>query len=292
MLASILLGVSKGAIITEGFVEALGLKGSLYTLRKGMENRPHPTLLEPMFHIHVEELEEPVYLERQYLYDHQFTIKPTYGAGEKILLWVHRTWRRRNEIEEEELQPLLVATDLFMLKDPREFLRFRLFLRSKRILDVQARDFLSKNAERFCEIAKQPKGLHLICGCLGNISEWPDPENGFRRRAGDEHTLEGLAKTYSAAIVAVRSIPALPKVLLTCDPEQRLNIFRLMCFAEDPEEGANSLMVFLRDLGQETGVERIIRETSHINTGHDLSRSLESLRTFLALPVAMAHKDH
>jgi hypothetical protein len=276
--------MAKGAVITSQFVEALGLGSALYTLTRPMENKHHEVLLEPMFHIEVEGLPETVYLERQYLFDNQFAIKPSYGVGEQILLWTRRAVRyRNNDPKLAEARPLL-ASDLFMLKDPREFLRFRMFLKSKRILDSQARDFLARNHERFGDLAANQAGLEQVFDCLGAISEWPDPENGFRKRRDDDSTLEGLAKTFSQALLAVRGTKGLVPALLARDPETRLNVFQLLCFTEDPN-GAESLMIFLRDLGTASRVDSIILKTSKISSGPDLSRALESLRSFLSLPV-------
>jgi hypothetical protein len=276
--------MSKGSVINPAFVQALGLAPALHTLTKAIENRPHPTLLEPMFHLHVEEVAEPVYLERQYLYDHQFTIRSSYGAGQKVLLWMRRTWRRRSDHADEEPISLLLASDLFLMDDSREFLRFRLFLRSQRIRDAQARDFLAKHAHDFPTLSQSPEGLARICACLGSIAEWPDPENGFRRRSDGDHTLEGLAKTYSRPLAAVRGANAFPRTLLTRSPEERANIFRIMCFVEDPERGAPALLLFLRDLGQLSHSETLVRLTAGPNGGAELQRAFDGVRLWLGQP--------
>lgn len=276
--------MAKGAVISKKFVEALGLSGSMYTLKKPLENRAHEILMEPMIHIEVEELPETVLVDRQYLYEHQFSIKPSYGAGEKILLWVRRETRHRNNDTNEKEAHLLLASDCFLMEDPREFLRFRMFLKSKKILDTQARDFLAKNAEKFPEMAETDDGLNRILNCLGNISEWPDPENSFRKKTGNDNSLEGLAKQYSEPLAKVRKHKSFIAGLFRCDPEQRVNAYRLICFVVD-EEDANSLMVFIRDMGQKSGIESVIRATGGIKSGPELARGLEAVRRFLALPI-------
>lgn len=257
------------------------MRHQLLTLTKAMSNKPHETLLEPMFHIYTKEIEDTIYLERQYLYDHQISIKPSYAAGEKILAWTYRSIRYRNNDTNQEPVMVLFASDLFLMNDPREFLRFRTFLKSKRILDAQSRDFLGKNHEKFPQLCESPDGLSAILDCLSNLSDWPDPENGFKKRNGTEHTLEGVAKDFSEAIVAVRRAKMLPDALLKRKPIERLNIFRVMSFAEDPEEGPKGLMIFLRDLGAATKDQAVMRATSRIGSGGELSKGLESVRRYL-----------
>ena len=269
------------AVLNEAFVEALGMRHQLLTLTKAMSNKPHETLLEPMFHIYTKEIEETVYLERQYLYDHQISIKPSYAAGEKILAWTYRSVRHRNNDPSTDPVMVLFASDLFLMNDHREFLRFRTFLKSKRILDAQSRDFLGKNHEKFGQLAESPDGLNAILDCLSNLSDWPDPENGFKKRNGSEHTLEGVAKDYSQAIVAVRKAKMLPDALLKRKPLERMNIFRIMSFAEDPEDGPKGLMLFLRDVGAATQDQDVMRATSKIASGGELSKGLESVRRYL-----------
>ena len=35
-------------------------------------------------------------------------------------------------------------------------------------------------------------GMRQILNCLGNIAEWPDPENGFRRNSAADSALRAL----------------------------------------------------------------------------------------------------
>ncbi|MFW5828989.1 MAG: hypothetical protein ACOCXA_01900 [Planctomycetota bacterium] len=246
-----------------------------------MLNKAHPTLLEPMFHIDTEQVDETIYLERDYLYESQLPIRPSYGAGEKILCWTHRAIRYRNDDHDNDPQTVLLASDLFLLDEPHEFNRFRMFLKNKRILDAQARSWLADNAEDIPDLASDPTGMERICACLGNIQEWPDPENGFRKHTGPEHSLEGLSKQYSAALVAVRTSSLLPHRLMQLEPEQRLGVFRLLSYAEDPDRGPAGLFTFLRDLGARIGDRALQRQTAGIANGMDLQRALAAVRNHL-----------
>jgi hypothetical protein len=275
------MAMQKGAVLNQQFIDALGLGERLLTLTRQMVNQPHPTLQEPMFHISTEELDETMYLERQYLYDEQINIKPSYGQGEKILAWTYHALRHRNADASNEPVKVLLASDLFLLGDPHEFIRFRTFLKTQRILDAQARDFLAKNHTRFGQLVQTPDGLYKVIDCLAQLADWPDPENGFKRRAGDEHTLEGIAKDYGQAMVATRNANGLLQALLRRTGQERLDIFRMLSFAEDKEQGAQGLMLFLRDIGAATGEKEIMRATAQINTGVDLSKGLEAIRRYL-----------
>lgn len=278
--------MAKGSVITHAFVEALGLAAASYTLKKPIKNELHPELQDPMFGIVVEEYPEVVYLDRQYCFDHQFAIPQGYGVGDRLLLWMRRTVRHRNNDPKQPATMLLMASDIFLYNQPLEFQRFRVFLRSKRILDTQARDFLARYANDFPKLVDNAQGMGRILDCLGHIAEWPDPENGFRRHGDNEATLEGLAKSYSQALSPVRGHRSLPQLLLQRDPEQRVNIFRLLCFVEEAEGGNDKLMVFLRDLGTATKSQAVIRRTAAIKTGADLGWALDTLRNYLALPLA------
>ena len=176
-----------------------------------------------------------------------------------------------------------MASDCFLYDQPMEFQRFRLFLRSKRILDTQARDFLARFGDKFAQLVAASEGMDRILDCLGNIAEWPDPENGFRRHGASDATLEGLAKTYSKQLIAVRDDRKTPQAILARSPEQRVNIFRLLCFAENDSKGSKGLMVFLRDLGTATGANPVIRRTASITSAADLGWALETLRNYLGV---------
>jgi hypothetical protein len=273
--------MAKGAVLNVAFIEALGLNDHLLVLTKPILNKPHPTLLEPMFHIHTEQFGEPIYLERDYLYESQLPIKPSYAAGEKVLIWTHRVLRRRNNDPENEAQLVLLASDLFLLDEPHEFLRFKHFLKSQRILDAQARDWLAKHHEAFPTLSASTEGMRAILGCLGHIQEWPDPDNGFRKRSGVEHSFEGVAKQYSPALVIARNSSLLVDGLLRMPPDERLRVFRLMSYAEDAERGPTGLLTFLRDLGMASGNALLKRQTAAIGSGLDLSKALEAVRQYL-----------
>ena len=277
--------MAKGSVITHAFIEALGLGSASFELTKPLKNILHPELQEPMFAIEINEFPETVYLDRQYCFDHQFSVPQGYGAGSKLLLWMRRTIRHRNNNPDEPATTLLMASDCFLYDQPLEFQRFRIFLRSKRILDTQARDFLARFGDKFGQLVDSDDGMSRILDSLGNIAEWPDPENGFRRHGESDATLEGLAKTYSAQLLPLREHRKLPVALLSRSPEHRTNIFRLLCFVEDNTKGSEGLMVFLRDLGTATGADPVIRKTAAIKSAADLGWALETLRNYLGLPI-------
>lgn len=278
--------MAKGSVITQQLVEALGLASASFALKAPLRNQLHPQLQDPMFSIQVEEYPEIIYLDRQYCFDHQFSVPNGYGAGDRILLWMRRVHRHRNNDPSQPAATILMASDCFLYNQPMEFQRFRLFLRSKRILDSQARDFLARNAQHFSTLVQSREGMAKILSCLGHIAEWPDPENGFRRHSSSDATLEGLAKNYAEALLHVRGAQELPQQLLRLDPELRVNVFRLLCHVPDEQDGSQSLIVFLRDMGTASNAQAVIRRTHAIKTGADLSRALETVRQFLALPLA------
>lgn len=278
--------MAKGSIITQQLVEALGLSSASFVLRAPLRNQLHPELQDPMFVIQVEEYPEPIYLDRQYCFDHQFSVPSGYGTGDRLLLWMRRVLRHRNNDPSQSAATLLMASDCFLYDQPREFQRFRLFLRSKRILDSQARDFLARNAANFPVLVQKPEGIAKILSVIGHIAEWPDPENGFRRHSSNDATLEGVAKQHAEPLLALRNARDLTQQLLRLDPEQRVNVFRLLCHVPDTEKGSESLMVFLRDLGTRSNAQAVIRRTHNIKTGADLSRAMDTLRQFLALPLS------
>ena len=81
-----------------------------------------------MFTIEIEEYPETVYLDRQYCFDHQFTVPQGYGVGNRLLLWMRRAVRHRNNDQNEAPTTILMASDCFLYDQPMEFQRFRLFL--------------------------------------------------------------------------------------------------------------------------------------------------------------------
>ena len=65
-------------------------------------------LQEPMFGIHSrQEFNEVVYLDRQYCFENQFSPPPNYGTEKKLLLWVRRATRHRNDDPEN---PAVIST--------------------------------------------------------------------------------------------------------------------------------------------------------------------------------------
>lgn len=271
--------MGKGAVLDEAFLAAAGLSEQLLTLESAIENRHHEVLQEPMFHIRVQEIEETVYLERSYVFDNQVSIRAHYGKGDKILAWLQRTLRQPPHNPQAGMVEMLMAREFFMLGDWREFQRFRQFVKSQRILDAQARQWITDNHVRFKELCQTAEGLGKILDCLGAVAEWPDLDG--QDQGESRTTLELIAKTYSRSLAPVRSAPLLPAALLTRQPDTRFNIFRLFSFVEDPDKGPVSLIGFIRDLGKATGDPRVVQVTANMRNSRDISRAFSILRTVL-----------
>lgn len=271
--------MSKGAVLDEAFLAAAGLSEQLLALAAPIENRHHEVLQEPMFHIRTQEIEETVYLDRKYVFDNQVSIRSHYGKGDKILVWLQRSLRQPAHDPQAAMVEVLMAREFFMLGDWREFQRFRQFVKSQRILDAQARQWITDNHVRFKELCQTAEGVNRILDCLGAVAEWPDLDG--QDQGESRTTLELIAKTYSRSLAPVRSAPLLPPALLARQPDTRFNVFRLFSFVEDPERGPMGLIGFLRDLGKATGDPRVAAATSALKSSRDISRAFSVLRTVL-----------
>ena len=270
--------MSKGAVLDEAFCATAGLSEHLLTLAGQIENKRHEVLQEPMFHLRVQEIEETVYLERQYVFDNQVSIRTHYGKGDKVLVWLQRTLRQPAHDPRAAMVELLMAREFFILGDWREFQRFRQFIKSQRILDAQARQWITDNHVRFKDMCQTPEGIEKILDGLGAMAEWPDLDG--QDQGESRTTLELIAKTYSRSLAPVRSCKLLPAALLLRAPDTRFNIFRMFSFVEDPA-GPLSLITFVRDLGAATNDPRIAGLTTNLKTSRDISRAFSVLRTAL-----------
>lgn len=271
--------MSKGAVLDEAFLAAAGLSEQLLTLSQGIENKHHEVLQEPMFHVRTQEIEEIVYLERKYVFENQVSIRAHYGKGDKVLVWLQRSLRQPAHDPQAAMVEVLMAREFFMLGDWREFQRFRQFVKSQRILDAQARQWITDNHGRFKDLCKTDEGIGRILDCLGAVAEWPDMDG--QDQGESRTTLELIAKTYSRSLAPVRGAPLLPAALLSRQPDTRFNVFRLFSFVEDPEKGPMGLIAFLRELGKATGDARVAGLTSSLKTSRDISRAFSVLRTVL-----------
>lgn len=271
--------MSKGAVLDEAFLAAAGLSEQLLTLTQSIENKHHDVLQEPMFHIRTSEIEETVYLERKYVFENQVSIRAHYGKGEKVLVWLQRSLRQPSHDPQAGMVEVLMAREFFMLGDWREFQRFRQFVKSQRILDAQARQWITDNHVRFKELCLTEEGMGRILDSLGAVAEWPDMDG--QDQGQSRTTLELIAKTYSRSLAPVRAAPLLPGALLARQPDTRFNVFRLFSFVEDPEKGPMGLIAFIRELGKATRDERVIGLTGQLKTSRDISRAFSVLRTVL-----------
>jgi hypothetical protein len=271
--------MSKGAVLDEAFLVAAGLAEQLLTLNGPIENKHHPILQEAMFHLRTQEIEETIYLERKYVFENQVSIKASYNRGDKVLIWLQRSLRQPPHDPKAALVEMLMARELFLLGDWREFQRFKQFVKSMRILDAQSRQWITDNHVRFKDLAQTPEGLERILTSLSAVAEWPDLEG---QDANESRTsLELVAKTYSRSLAPVRACALLPTHLLKRQPDERFNIFRLLSFVEDPDGGPMSLVRFIGALGRATGDAKVTAATNGLKSSRDISRAFAALRSFL-----------
>ncbi|MEK7413717.1 MAG: hypothetical protein AAB263_10435 [Planctomycetota bacterium] len=269
--------MAKGAVLDEAFIAAAGLSEQLLTLTRPIENKHHAVLQEPMFHIYTEEVEETIFLERKYVFDNQVSIRAQYGKGDKVLVWMQRIARKSPQ--DGAAVNVLMAREFFVMGDWREFQRFRMFVKSQRILDAQSRQWISENHPRFKELAQTAEGIGRILDSLSAVAEWPDMEGQDQEQA--RSTLEIIAKAYSSSLAPVRASPLLPSILLRRAPDARFNIFRLFALVEDPEGGARSLVRFLGEMGKATTDPKVVQMTTSMKTSLDIARAFTVLQGFL-----------
>lgn len=267
-------------VLTPELVQHLGLSEHLVTLTKAIENRPHEKLLEPMFHIECEERDEPIYLERQYVQDNQINIRVTYAAGERVLVWTTFEQRRRSNNAANPLVKLVVASEAFLMGDNQEFKRFAAFLRSRKLLDTQSRSWFADHCDECASLSAEGDGTKTLVTVLGNISESPDPDGGFRKPT-DDQSLAGFAKRFNQQMVDIRTSPHLVPALLSIGPDQRLAVFRMLCYGEDATKGPQGMIDFLTALGKASQSADLITATSSITNGRDLAKAFDGIRSWL-----------
>lgn len=270
--------MSKGAILDEALVHQIGLAEQLLTLSAPIENRNHPILQEPMFVLRTDEIGDPIHLERKYVFDNQVSIKSSYGKGDKVLAWLSRSLRANPHDAKLPPVELVVARDFFLLGDWREFQRFKQFIKSMRIVDAQARQWLTDHHAELEPLSGTAEGLAKIIGVLGRIAEWPELEGSATSKST---SLEGVAKTFSTDLLHVRDAPLFPTLLLRKEPDVRFSVFRIMSFVEDPAKGAMGLIGFLTALARATRDPEVLQTTEVMKSSRDLARVLAALRKFL-----------
>ncbi len=274
--------MSKGAVLDEKFIQTIGMTEQLLTLTAALENVHHPVFQEPLFAIKTKEVEETIWLERKYVFDNQISIKASYGAGEKVLVWQVMTLRADPRDAAKPVR-MLTARELFLLGDWREFQRFKQFVKSMRILDAQARQWLHEHHGQFAQLAELPEGVDRILGCLAAISEVPDLDTHQQGSRGN--TLELLAKTYSASLLPLRHSAHLASRLMRRTPDQRFTIFRLLSFVEDPQGGTGSLIRFLQHLAEAIGRPATVAVGKEVKNSRDLAKLFAAIRTDLLSPL-------
>jgi hypothetical protein len=242
-----------------------------------MENNHHAVLQEPIFHLSVQELPETVYLDRKYVFDNLVSLKPNYGKDTKVLLWLQRVLRTNSFKVGEDPIDLLMVRDFFLLDDWWEFQRFKQFVKSMRIIDAQARNYLTRHCQEFHTIANNPKDIERILDSLETIVQWLGSENYNKKN----RSLELVAKTYGKNLSYIRASALLPEMLLNRDPNIRYNIFHLMSSVADPVNGSSALFGFLGALGAATHDEETSINTTDIKSDRDFQRALAALRKYL-----------
>ena len=270
--------MAKGAVLDEALMQALGLSDQLFTLAGPIVNAAHAQLGEPMFHLRLKELDAVVHLERSYVFTNQVSLKASLGDGDRMLLWTARQSRPIPGDTAGGTVSLLLARECFLLGDWREFQRFKGFIKSMRILDAQARQWLEDHHREFPRLATEPEGMDRVLATLARIADWPDLESA----AIGEHVnvLERIAKTYSADLAPVRASPLLPALLLRRDAQDRFTLFRLFSYVEDPA-GSRSLLRFLTELAATSRDPAAIEATAKLTSGRELSRAFTALRRML-----------
>jgi hypothetical protein len=269
--------MSKGAVIDESFIQALGLTDHLLTLTRSIENKHHDLLQESLFQISVAEVNETIYMDRQYVFDNQLSIRANYGKDEKILAWLQRVPRVNPLSPKKENVELLMVCDLFLLKDWREFQRFKQFIKSSRILDAQARNYLVEHHKEFPGHVNDPDAIKRILLSLERAIEFSEAPSSSEQ-AG---SLEQVAKTYGPYLAPIRMSPHLPRLLLEREPEVRFNLFRLFCFIEDREKGPETLLQFIVAIAKESRDNDILASVANLGSSRDLQRAFTAIRKFM-----------
>jgi hypothetical protein len=269
--------MSRGAVLDEAFLRSVGLADQLLTLSGAIENRHHPQLQEALFQLSTVEVEETIYLERKYVFEHQVSIKASYGKGDRVLAWLHRVVLPAGGAGKPERIELLMVRELFMLGEWREFHRFKSFVKSMRIADAQSRGWLAEHHRDFAAMCGDPAAIRRILDCLTSCAEWPDLDDAVSHA----DSLEQLAKTYSRGLAPVRASAHLPGILLGYAPDQRFRLFRLFSFVEDAEHGAAALVRFIGALGTACGDAAVAAATSHPRSSRELARALGAVREYL-----------
>ncbi len=269
--------MSRGTVLDEAFIRSVGLADQLLTLTGAIENRHHPQLQEALFHLSTAEVEETVYLERKYVFEHQVSIKASYGKGDRVLAWLHRVVLPASGPPRPGRIELLMVRELFMLGEWREFHRFKAFVKSMRIADAQSRGWLAEHHRDFPAMVDDATALRRILDCLSSCAEWPDTDDAVSHA----DSIEQLAKTYSQGLAPVRASALLPGLLLCYPPDQRFRLFRLFSFVEEAEHGAAALVRFIGALGAATGDAAVAAATGQPRSSRELARALGAVREYL-----------
>lgn len=270
-------------VLTVSLLERMGLARQLLTLSRTVEVRAHPELLDDFAFLHCEGLDEPVCCDRDYLRRNNIRFTSAYGAGEQVLAWTRLDRRRRSDDPANPLIEIIAIIDLFLLDTPNEFKRFQAFVEGMQLRDAQGRAFLASKAEELPLMVLETEHLPAVARHLAGIvdgSEITLPD-------GDRPGYRALGATYATALCGLRKSPLLPPVLLALPPHERHALFRLLCHAEDQEDGPAGLVHFVSAMCAASSIPALAEAGASISDAAGLRVALNDLGRLLASPARL-----
>ena len=275
--------MAQAPVLTVSLLERMGLARQLLTLSRTVEVRAHPELLEDFAFLHCEGLDEPICCDRDYLRRNNIRFTSAYGAGAQVLAWTRLDRRRRSDDPANPLVEIILVIDLFLLDTPNDFKRFQAFVEGMQLRDAQGRAFLASAAEDMPLIALETEQLPTVVRQLAGIVDGSE----VTLPGGDRPGYRALGATYATALCSLRKSPLLPPVLLALPPHERHALFRLLCHAEDQEDGPAGLVQFVSALSTASGIPALAEAGAVINDAACLRRVLSDLGRLLASPARL-----
>ncbi len=270
-------------VLTVPLLERMGLARQLLTLTKTVEVRAHPELLDDFAFLHCEGLDEAVCCDRDYLRRHNIRFTSAYSAGQQVLAWTRPDRRRRSDDPANPEIEIILVIDLFLLDSPNDFKRFHAFVEGMQLRDAQGRAFLAAKAEELPLLVLETEHLPTIVRHLAGIIDGSEVTLPGAERPG----YRALGSTYASALSAVRKSPLLPPVILALPPHERHTLFRLLCHAEDQEDGPAGLIHFVSSLSAASGVPALAEAGANITDAASLRTILSDLGRLLASPMRL-----
>ncbi len=271
-------------VLSTALIEKLGFARNLLTLTATVEVRAHPDLLDDMAVLRVEEFDEPIYCDRDYLRRNQIRFGSQTAAGSQLLAWARPERRRRSDDPANPEIELVTVLDMFRLGHPPDFKRFQRFVDGLTLRDTQAREYLARKAEEFPLLVVDEEGVASALRCLSRIVDTAEVDLGLGGRGTARPSHQHLGKQYAEALSAARKSPLLVPLLVRLEPAERFNAFRLLCYAEDPESGTAGMIDFVRALAGATGYPALVERSETIDSAEALRALLEGLNAWLLSP--------